>query len=224
MRTIWSTSVLAAILLVSWTVHAQQRPETIVAYTPAGKQYALVGTGASVWFGSGTISTLEEDGTLGPEVGRYADNAWAAGPVWVGIAHMVTHRVMFEARVGAGALVFPNDRLVSARLEGNGRAHTGLLLEAEVLGRYVSRSGVTGSLGVNIGSVGLPDDTGALLRASPRLGYLNWGDGFRDFMLFELGYQFPVINGLEPDIQGVRFHPPIRTTWHVLLAAVTWGF
>lgn len=192
--------------------------------SPVGKQYGLVGVGTSLWLGQGTVRTLDNEGRIEAKVGDYSDRAWGLGPAWVGLSHMVAHNVMFEARLGAGALYFENDRLISRELTGEGDGHTGLLLEAEIMGRYLSRAGVTLGMGVNIGSVGLPDGTGALLRASPRVGYLHWLDRYEGFWLVELGYQFPVINGLEPDIDGVRFDPPITSSWHILTVGISRGF
>jgi hypothetical protein len=203
---------------------AADPPQTIVVRSPVGKQYALVGVGSSLWLGSGAIRTLDNDGRLDQTVGEYDDRAWGVGPVWVGLSQMVSPSVMFEARLGAGALVFENDRLVSNDLSGRGDTHVGLLLEAEVLGRYLTSSGLAFSMGVNFGSVALPDSTGALMRASPRVGYLQWTEHFEGFWLLEAGYQFPVINGLEPDIEGVRRDPPVTSTWHIITLGVTRGF
>jgi hypothetical protein len=216
-------------VLVVWaaapaTALADRPGTTLGVRPPLGRQYALVGVGTSAWFGSGTIRELNRDGRLGAEVGEFSDRAWGVGPVWVGIGHMVARSVMFEGRFGLGALVFENDRLVSAVLDGRGKSHVGLTIEAEVLGRYIARSGLTAGMGINIGSVGIPDGTGALLRASPRAGFLRWDTGFEGFWLFEIGYQIPVIDGLEPDIAGVRFHPPVNANWHIVTAAVTRGF
>ena len=212
------------VLLFAAGAAAAQAPPTIVVRTPVGKQYALIGGGTAAWFGRGKVRSVEADGTLGATVGTYSDRAWGLGPVWVGLSQMVAARVMFEARVGVGALAFENDRLISSDLTGQGSTHVGLLLEAEVLGRYLSPGGIAAGLGVNFGSVGLPDGTGALLRASPRVGYLHWLDRFEGFWLFEVGYQFPVINGLEPDIDGVRLDPAVTSSWHIVTLGVTRGF
>ncbi len=215
--------LVGLLLVVPAAADAADQP-TLIVRSPVGKQYALVGAGSSLWLGSGSVSTLDNEGRIDQRVGTFDDRAWGLGPVWVGLSHMVAPRVMFEARVGAGALFFENDRLVSTDLTGQGATHVGLLLEAEVLGRYLSASGLALGMGVNFGSVGLPDSTGALLRASPRAGYLHWDERFDGFWLFELGYQFPVINGLEPDIDGVRRDPPVTSTWHIITLGVTRGF
>ncbi len=196
-----------------------------VTWSPVGRQFLLVGGRLGFWLGSGQIRALPEgDATTGPLLAEVSlDRAYPIGPIMVGLAHVVADSIHFEARVGIGAVVFENDRLIDSELKADGGAHVGVALEAEILGRYVFDSGFTAAFALNFGSVGLPNERGALLRPSPRVGYLDWAANYRSFFLVEVGYQFPFINGLEPDVRGA-LTSPIDSSWHMMVLSATWGY
>jgi hypothetical protein len=189
-----------------------------------GRQYLMVGAQGSAWFGSGSISTLSQGDIPAQSLGNFSDRAWGAGPLFVGLAHVVAPSVIFELRLGAGAHIFENDRLVSKRLESKGELHVGHMIEAEIIGRYFNGSGPTFALGANLGNVGLTEASSTLMRISPRAGWMVWDKYFDSFWMVEAGYQFPIINGLIPDIEGTQQTQPIESMWHVVTLAVTWGF
>jgi hypothetical protein len=189
-----------------------------------GRQYLLFGFEGSGWIGRGTLYHELDGGSRGAKIGDYTDYALGLGPVFTGFNHVVSRNVHFEIRLGMGTTTFFNDRLLSKELSGEGKVHVAFVYGIELLGRYVTESGLTLSMGGNMGGVTLPDDTGALLRASPRLGYLMWDKGFEGFTLVELGYQFPVINGLQPEFTGVLSDPPLESVWHVVNASILWAF
>jgi hypothetical protein len=206
--------VVAVCVLVSAEAWAQVGP----TWTPVGRQYAEVGLGVSGWWGSGEV-------TREGEVAE-ASSTWAlgGGPVFVGFGHVVSASALLELRLGLGALWFADDRLINARLPREGSGHVGVTLEAELLGRWFGEAGWTGALGINLGSVGLPEARGSLFRLSPRVGYLLWSEGYQGFWLWEVGYQVPLINGLVPDVQGAGVEAPVSSWWHVVTASVSWGF
>ena len=206
----------------SKTPKKKRRFEVIT--TPVGRQYLTFGLQSSFWVGSGTINELEPGGAKGALVGDFTDLAFGAGPVWVGLTQVVTEAVAFEVRLGAGVHVFENDRLVSTRLDAQGSVHVGHMLEVELMGRYEAPSGLSLGLGANLGNVGLPDASSTLMRISGRLGWRIWDERWTGFTLVEVGYQFPLINGFIPDIDGVDRDPPISSNWHALTAAISWGF
>lgn len=193
-----------------------------VHWSPVGKQFFLWGLQASAWFGQGSIETVTDDGSPRTHLGDFSDRAWGIGPLNIGFAHVVAREVLFELRLGAGAVFFENDRLVSQDLKAEGGAHVGLELEAEVIGRYFTESGFSVALGMNMGSTGLPDESAAALKISPRIGYLDWEEGYKGYTLWEVGYQIPII-GLVPDVEGAGIEPPIESTWHIVTLSVTFG-
>lgn len=223
----WGKAVAALMALVGALAvvgAAQAQGRTTIIPSNVGRQYLTAGFQSSLWLGSGTVRDLDELGQPAEKIGDFSTRAWGAGPAVVGIAHVVAPSLLFELRLGVGALVFEDDRLISTRLSKEGKAHVGLLLEAEVLGRYFHDSGLTASLGGNLGRVGLPEGSGAVMRLSPRVGWISWTPSLDGFFLAELGYQFPVINGLIPDFDIDAREAPIDSTWHVVTVAVSWGF
>lgn len=209
--------VTLGMLLVGSSAQAQLGP----AWTPVGRQFIEVGAQASAWLGQGTVRAIPEEG--GQVQGEYEATALGAGPFSLGFSHVVSGGVMLEARLGVGALWFSDDRLLNASLPTQGDSHLGFVWEVELLGRLFQESGWTAALGLDMGSVGLPQERAALFRLSPRLGYLAWEEGYVGYWLVELGYQFPVI-GPQPDVPDAGVRSPVESTWHSVNLAITWGF
>ncbi len=217
-------ALLAVATLTSSAALAQDRERRFeVVYTLVGRQFLTFGGHGDLWIGSGTIDTLASGGVEARRVGSFTDRAWSAG-LTVGLAQVVSPSVIFEVRLGAGAILFEDDRLVSGDLDGRGEPHLGHKIEAEIIGRWFSTQGPTAGLGANLASLGLPDKSSTSMSLSPRLGWIWWGERFEDFVQVELGYQFPFVNGFIPDIEGAQRPPPVQTTWHGLNVALQWGF
>jgi hypothetical protein len=205
---------LTALALFPTHAYAQS-----LSWSPVGRQYASWGVEGSAWFGAGTVTDLD-----GAHVGDFSTRAWGLGPLKLGISHVVAGSTMFELRLGAGALAFEDDRLLSQDLDAQGDPHVGALIEGEFLGRWMAQWGGTASLGVNLARVRLPGAWGGLLRASPRLGWMWWEPGFAGYNLLELGYQYPVVNGLTPNIPDAGTRSPVTSQWHVVTLSWTQGF
>lgn len=191
---------------------------------PRGRQFATVGLSGSLWLGSGTVSTLSAQGEVGDPIGTFDEQAWGIGPLTVGLVHFVTSSVLFDAHIGLGAVHFTSDRLISTDLDAEGEPHTGLLVHGEMRGRWLGESGVTAALGLGLTSAGMPDSTGGLMTLTPYIGYLSWKQGYTGFWLVDVGYGWPLINGLIPEFSDARLDLPIESRWQQLKLSVRLGF
>ncbi|MEL6178194.1 MAG: hypothetical protein AAFS10_04530, partial [Myxococcota bacterium] len=164
------------------------------------------------------------NGNMDASLGNFTDHAVGIGPVYLGLLHVITPRLFFEARAGVGAVWFANDRLISSDLSAQGDSHLGIQFGAELRARTATPSGLTGSLGLNLSRVNLPNSNGGFLGISPTLGYLSWDAGYRGFWLVEVGYSYPLINGMNPEFGDSSFDPPIDATWQQLTLSIGFGY
>ena len=221
-----ATSAPVTPLAAGSTYEAPPRrsPPTIIIRTPVGRQFFVLGFQSSYWLGTGSISALDGNGGVAEPVGDFTDHGVGIGPLYIGLLHVVTNRVLFEGRVGMGALWFANDRLLSNDLSAEGEPHLGLQINAEIRARTVTPGGLTGSLGRNLLRASLPDSSGGLLGVSPTVGYFSWDEGYSGFWLVEVGYSYPLINGMTPEFNDVGSEHPIDSTWQQFTLSFEIGY
>lgn len=230
----WSSKGAGRVVVMAWVVLALWwTPQTAsaqdfsVVRDHVGRQYLLVGGQVGLWLGSGTVDGLPDVDGNTPRIGDFNTRAWGIGPVNVGLAQAVSRSVLFELRLGLGALFFEDDRLINQALDEEGESHVGFAFDAELIGRYApADGGLTAALGVNVSRARLPGQSSTSVRVSPRFGYLTWGKDHRSFVIYEVGYQLPVINGFVPDISEAAQQrlTPIDSFWQGFNVAVTYGF
>lgn len=209
------------LLLAAAAPAAAEPGRVLVVRSPVGRQYLTLGAEAGAWLGTGTLRALPADG--GAILAEPTDPAAALGPVTVGIAHVLARSVIFEVRLGGGAVLFPDDRLISTRLASPGKLHVGWQAGGEVIGRYFGASGFTAGLGMQLAGIGLPEASSRYLRVAPRVGWIGWDDRFDSFFTVELALGGLLINGLIPDFQGPD-EAPIESQWGTAGVYVGWGF